>query len=83
MCGNRFFGCVLCGLLIVVAGTLSVSAQIPTQEERIRESSFNPEYVTWRAAEMQLPPASADDWPQTACYRKDLTLPAAPRSAGI
>ncbi|MBI3945258.1 MAG: hypothetical protein HY321_05020 [Armatimonadetes bacterium] len=61
-------------------------AQIPTQEERMLNSSLSPEYATWRSGALQLAPAEAPPGGQPArlaCYRKEITLPAAPRQAAL
>ncbi|MBI3947024.1 MAG: hypothetical protein HY321_13955 [Armatimonadetes bacterium] len=76
------------GLALAVAAILSfaASAQIPTPAERIRESGRNPDLCAWRAPAIRIVPvpklAEGEPWP-VACYRKDFTLPAAPRRAAI
>ena len=61
-------------------------AEIPTKEERIRDSALNPEYCTWRAEWIRLwpwPKREKGDPPLVACYRKDFTLSAKARQAAI
>ncbi|MBI3945257.1 MAG: hypothetical protein HY321_05015 [Armatimonadetes bacterium] len=48
--------------------------------------SLTPEYATWRSARLQLPqaPVPEEGAPRlSACYRKEFTLPAAPRQAAL
>ncbi|MBM4050090.1 MAG: hypothetical protein FJ279_33755, partial [Planctomycetes bacterium] len=56
-------------------------AQMPTTEERARESSLNLEYCRWRASFLRL--EKREEAPLVACYRKDFTLTAKPRQAAI
>ncbi|MBI3945251.1 MAG: hypothetical protein HY321_04985 [Armatimonadetes bacterium] len=52
----------------------------------MRDSSLNPEYVTWRSAPLQLEPIEPPkerEAPLLACYRKEFTLPAAARQAAL
>ena len=61
-------------------------AQIPTVEERLRDSGRNPENCTWRAQNIRIwpvPKREKDDPPLVACYRYDFTLPAKARQAAM
>ena len=67
---------------LVPAVVLAATAfgQVPTKEERVRDSSLNPEYqATWRSGFVRLPREGAA--PLAGCYRKEFVLPAAPRKA--
>ena len=76
-------------VLGLVATGMVVSAgwaQIPTLEERIRDSGRNPENCTWRAHWIRIwpvPKREKGDPPLVACYRYDFTLSAQPREAAM
>ena len=72
----------LVGVAMIVSGVVGW-AQIPTAEERMRDSSLNPEHQTsWRSSFLRME-KGGDEPPLVACYRKDFTLPAKPRQAAI
>ena len=59
-------------------------AEIPTVEERIRDSGLNPENSAWKAKSIRIwPMPDRKDPPPVACYRYDFTLSAKPRQANI
>jgi len=72
-----------CLVAVAVQGT---RAGVPTREARVRDSGMNPEYSRWRgesARHLPAPKREGDGpWPM-ACYRQEVTLPAAVRRAAI
>ena len=81
---------LVAGLVWATVGILVASGwtQIPTKEERIRDSALNEEYGTYRAHSIRAYPFVRFPTPEDrkgpmpdACYRYDFQLPAAPRQA--
>jgi|GEM_PF-3067805 len=75
---------VVLGMIWLLAPLLTGSAQIPTAEERARDSGMNPDYNPWKAERIHggAYPKQAEKAPApTLCFRYDFTLPAKPRQA--
>ncbi len=78
--------CILIMLALSVVACVA-GAGSPTADERIRDSSLNPEYVSWRSGFLRIRPEEEallkGEAPMTVCYRKVFELPAAPREAAL
>ena len=70
-------------VLILAALCTAARAQLMAHEERIQNSCYNKEYVTWRSGHLQLTTKTMPEENAVACYRKVLELPARPRKAGL
>jgi hypothetical protein len=70
-------------LALAVPLASPANGQIPSEQERVQNSTLNPDYTTWRACEISLSEEDAPAADLMACYRKVLDLHAPPRTAAF